>query len=395
LLNFEERLKIADQFTVIPIGASEYRLHSLSASLVLKGQAPDLLERLLPLLDGNRSVGEVLAELASFGSDAVRSSLQSLLDAGILDRAGENGTGVLSGDEALRFRSQIAFFAHFVVPPDAGPAPSPVGPAPRTGVEYQERLKRAHVAVFGLGRLGSQLTRMLAVAGIGAVTAIDAQPLDEADLAGDGWFDAEKLGSSRAEAVSGVCNKLNPALTFHAADKPSEEAALSQLLAGCDFAVLCPDHMVLAEYSAFNRAALASKTIWTSARFAGFEFHIGPTVIPGETPCYECFRLRINSNVADYGEHILLEEQWARHRPPEATLAIIPAAGLLALEVLKAVTWFAAPASYAHLYSLNLLTMQSELHPILKIPRCPTCGRPSLPRPTVHAWQQTRADPLS
>jgi bacteriocin biosynthesis cyclodehydratase domain-containing protein len=135
--------------------------------------------------------------------------------------------------------------------------------------------------------------------------------------------------------------------------------------------------------------------MWTSARFAGFEFHIGPTVIPGETPCYECFRLRINSNVPDYSEHMLLEEYRKHHRLREATLAFTPAAGLLALEVLKGVTWFAAPATYAHLYVLNLLTMQSELHPILKIPRCPTCGRPAMPRPTIHAWQQTQKDPLS
>jgi bacteriocin biosynthesis cyclodehydratase domain-containing protein len=361
---------------------------------VLKGQAPDLLERLLPLLDGDRNVTEVLADLSSFGSDAVLSTLQSLLDAGILDRDGEDGTAV-SPVEARRFRSQIAFFSHFVVPPDAGPVPSPIGSAPQKGIEYQERLKRAHVAVFGLGRLGSQLAPSLAAAGIGAITAIDQQPLQEDDLAGDAWFDMEKLGSNRAEAVGGLCIRLNPALSFRAVDKLGDKAALSRLLLECDFAVLCPDYVNPAEYDMFNHAALASRTMWTSARFAGFEFHIGPTVIPGETPCYECFRLRIISNVVNYGEHIQLEEYRKNHRPREVTLAITPATGLLALEVLKAVTWFTAPATYAHLYSLNLLTMRSELHPVLKIPRCAACGRPAMPRPTIHAWQQTQADPLS
>jgi ribosomal protein S12 methylthiotransferase accessory factor len=389
LLISDERLKLADHFTVIPLRAGEYRVCSLSSSLVLKSEAPDLLERLMPLLDGNRTVGEVVAELGLFDADAVRSTLQSLLDAGILDCAGQSGTGALPPNEARRFRSQIAFFAHFVVPPDAGPVPSPVGPAPGKGIDYQERLKRAHVAVIGLGRLGSQLVRSLAVAGIGKITAIDPQPLGEDDLGGDGWFEAEKLGRSRADVVGELCKKFYPALRFRIADGPAGEPALSQFLAGCNFAVLCPDYADPTEYDVFNRAALASKTMWTSARFAGFEFHIGPTVIPGETPCYECFRLRINSNVADYGEHILLEAHGKHRRAREAALSIMPASGLLALEVLKAVTWFAAPACYAHFYSFNLLTMQSELHPILKIPRCTACGRPSFPRPTIHAWQQT------
>src|SRR4029077_302568 len=133
-----------------------------------------------------------------------------------------------------------------------------------------------------------------------AITAIDQQPLPEGDFAADAWFNMEKLNGNRAEAVGGLCIRPNPPLSFRAVDEPADEAALSRILSECDFAVLCPDYVNPAEYDIFNRAALASRTMWTSARFAGFEFHIGPTVIPRETPCYECFRMRINSNVADY-----------------------------------------------------------------------------------------------
>lgn len=394
-MNPQERLKIADRFTVIPVSAGECHLHSLATSLVLKAEVPELLERLLPILDGVRSVREVLTELSAFGSDAVVATLQSLIDAGVLERAVEDNTSVATMKETQHFRAQIAFFSHFVVPPEAGLTMSQVGPVPKRGVEYQERLKRAHITVFGVGRIGSQVARALAAAGVGAITAVDSQLLCEDDLAGDGWFDIDKLGSRRTEAVGRVCKRLNPALTFVEVDEVGDPESLSRLLATCDFAILCPDHMNPAEYDAFNRAALVSKTRWTSARFAGFEFHIGPTVIPGETPCYECFRLRINSNVIEYAEHALHEEHRKLHRLREAMLAITPAAGLLALEAMKAITWFAVPATYAHLYSLNLLTMQSELHPILKIPRCLACGRPTMPRPTIHAWQQTPVDPLS
>jgi ribosomal protein S12 methylthiotransferase accessory factor len=325
----------------------------------------------------------------------VQITLQGLFDAGILESADETGAGILSLDEVRRLRPQIAFFSHFVVPAGIDAVPSPTGTIPRSGIEYQERLKQSNVAVFGMGRLGSQLVRSLAAAGVGTITAIDQQSPAADEFIADGWLDENEPGTDRVGVAGKLCTAVNPGLKFRTAEPPNDQQALIRLLDECDFAVLCPDHTNPAEYAAFNTTALASKTMWTSARFAGFEFHIGPTVIPRETPCFECLRLRISSNIADYGEHAQLEEYLTHHRLRDVSLALTPGAGLLALEVLKGVTWFAAPATYARLYVLNLLTMQSELHPILKIPRCPACGRPAMPRPTVHAWQQTQADPLT
>ena len=251
------------------------------------------------------------------------------------------------------------------------------------------------VTIFGMGRLGSQLARSLALAGVGAITAVDRQTVTADDLASDAWFAPEHLGVNRAEATGKLLRAVNAALIFRAAVNPGDQGTLEKLLSDCDLAVLCPDRYDPDEYDQFNRAALASKTTWTSARLAGFEFHVGPTVIPGQTSCYNCFRLRLKSNVDDYDEDVLIENFRRQGLIREQTLSITPGAGLLSLEVLKALTWFSPPVTCAHLYSLNLLTMRSALHPVLKIPRCSECGRLSMPRPTIHAWQQTQADPLS
>ena len=119
---------------------------------------------------------------------------------------------------------------------------------------------------------------------------------------------------------------------------------------------------------------------------------MGPTIVPYETACYECFNLRQKSNVPDIAEYQVVEQFQRTNRLSSDWLAFTPGAGLLALEVLKAITWFMPPAGYAHLYSLNLLTMESKRHPVLKIPRCPACGRPAQPRPTIRAWQQSTVE---
>lgn len=109
-------------------------------------------------------------------------------------------------------------------------------------------------------------------------------------------------------------------------------------------------------------------TSWTSCRLFGFDFDIGPTVIPHSTPCFHCFDLRQKSNLPDYEEHLVLEGLLKQNQLRCGALAVTPGIGLVALEVVKALTHFMEPASYAHLCSLNLLTLELKRLPVLKIP---------------------------
>ena len=394
LLSPEERLKVPDRFTLIPVGPEEFRLHSLNFSLALESTSNGLLSRLLPLLDGARTLGEILVDLDSFGRQTVCDSIESLLKAGAIERIGPAQLDPLFVEEARRLRSQVAFFSNFVAPPGAAEKDVSRAEVPKSGLEYQQRLKQARVAVFGVGRLGSQLIRSLAISGVGRITAVDPQEVGEDDLNSESWFERGQGGLNRAEAAGALCRRAHPGVEFHAQNGYERGSDMRELLAGCDVAVLCPDHFNPAEYEEFNLATLASKTTWTSARLSGFELLIGPTVIPGETPCFRCLELRLKSNVPDHSEYVAVQEYLKIGRLRAEMLAITPGVDLLALEVLKIITWFMPPATYAHLYSLSLLTLQSKLHPILKIPRCSACGRPAMPRPTIHAWQQSTADQI-
>lgn len=390
-MDSKDRLRIPDRFTLIPIGPDEYRLHSLTFSLALRGRSSELLAHLLPLLDGSRTVADLVGNLASFGQDSVHEALDYLLEVGALERADSEEGAPFTTDELQRYKPQIAFFSHFV-PPAQGPGLDSLAGLPRSGLEYQQRIRQTHVAIFGVGRVGSQLIRSLTIAGVGKITAVDSESVGAAELNSDAWFTWTQEGNNRAEAICQHGRTVNPAVKFEAAREPAGAKQLQELLAGSDFAVLCRDHFNPAEYENFNQAALSAKRTWTSARLSGFEFQIGPTVIPFQTSCYQCFDVRQKSNLQDFAEYQLVEDFLKKNRLRSEALAFTPAAGLLALEVLKAITWFIEPTTCSHMYTLNLLTMESKLHPVLKIPRCPACGRPAQPRPTIHAWQQTRRD---
>jgi bacteriocin biosynthesis cyclodehydratase domain-containing protein len=175
----------------------------------------------------------------------------------------------------------------------------------------------------------------------------------------------------------------------------TDEAVLERTLAASSFAVVCTDVHDPGLLERVNRLALAHRLPWTTARALGLEFRIGPTILPGETACHTCLTLRIASNAPSEREHRLVEDWQRTARLKPVALALTPGVDLLVLEVVKAITWFTAPACYGHLYTLDLVTMEGRRRPVLRIPRCPDCGRPAAGRPTINAWQQSapEADP--
>lgn len=376
-----DRLRIPPGFTIVPCPDGTTRLHSLTFSLVLRDDATRTLARLLPMLEAGRTVAELTAGLPDAEQLRVIAALDYLRARGAVEPV-DDATCGLTGAEMRRHRAQIAFFSHFLPPDDA---PVDAGAA-RSGADFQARLKASRVTVLGLGRLGSVLVRDLALAGVGQITVIDDENVGIEDEHGDGWLHGAEKGAVRSEAVRRLAAGLAAPVDVVPTAEP-DPTELRDHVAATDLVVLCRDYVDPGEYERLNEAAIATGTPWTSARIAGFELHVGPTVVPGETPCWTCFDLRRRSNVPDPEEHQILDAYLRSGRLRPERLAFTPGSSLLTLEVVKALTWFTAPATCGHLYTLDVVTMKSQLHPILKVPRCPSCGR-TVERPTIHVWQQ-------
>jgi bacteriocin biosynthesis cyclodehydratase domain-containing protein len=385
----------ARDFTVVPVGPRDLRLHSLTLSLAVQDDAGNVVAELMELLDGGpRSLSDLAGQLAPREEQAVGVVVGYLVGIGVLRVVTDRANGALSPDERRRLRSQIAFLEHFV-PPDPPPGVADQNGDPRSGAEFQHRLRQARVVILGLGRIGSNLLRDLVLAGVGAVVGVDAEPVGEHDVGSDAWFTAEHAGRARSEAAIELVAATSTAVEYRPAPEPTDSAALAALLGSGTFTVLCRDGYRPSEYRAVNRAALERAVPWTSARLTGLEFEIGPTVLPGHTACFECADLRQKSNLGDLAEHRIVEEFLDTGRLHPEVPAFTPGVSLLSLEVIKALSWFAAPVTCSSLYTLDLLRMQSRLHPVLKLPRCAVCGRPARARPTIHAWQQCDATPVA
>ena len=83
------------------------------------------------------------------------------------------------------------------------------------GEAAMARLSRAHVAVFGLGGVGSYAAECLARAGVGELTLIDGDTLNESNLNRQLYALRSTLGRSKAETAAARCLDINPALRVH------------------------------------------------------------------------------------------------------------------------------------------------------------------------------------
>ena len=78
------------------------------------------------------------------------------------------------------------------------------------GDEGMERLKRAHVLVFGLGGVGSYIVEALARSGIGALTLVDADVVDVTNINRQLVADISTVGMDKVEVAKNRVLAVNP-----------------------------------------------------------------------------------------------------------------------------------------------------------------------------------------
>jgi adenylyltransferase/sulfurtransferase len=104
--------------------------------------------------------------------------------------AGGADPSVFSAEELIRYSRHIAL--------------------PQVGLEGQERLKRARVAIVGAGGLGSPLGLYLAAAGIGTLGLIDFDDVDASNLQRQVLFASKDIGRPKTAAGAERLRALNP-----------------------------------------------------------------------------------------------------------------------------------------------------------------------------------------
>ena len=87
---------------------------------------------------------------------------------------------------------------------------------PEIGGSGQVALGEAHVVLIGCGGIGSPALQYLAAAGIGQLTLIDSDVVEESNLQRQTIFTPADVGKAKAEAAAAWIARFDPALTVTA-----------------------------------------------------------------------------------------------------------------------------------------------------------------------------------
>lgn len=141
---------------------------------------------------------------------------------------------------------------------------------PGFGAAGQQRVADAHVVVLGAGGLGSAVVPILVAAGVGRLTIVDDDRVDETNLHRQVLHAPVDVGRLKVESATDAAAALSPDTLVVSVPRRFDDANADELLADADLVIDGTDD-ILTRYVADAAAARARiPLVWGSAaRFGG------------------------------------------------------------------------------------------------------------------------------
>ncbi|MBO9498897.1 MAG: HesA/MoeB/ThiF family protein [Novosphingobium sp.] len=159
---------------------------------------------------------------------------------------------------------------------------------PEIGGTGQLALAKAHVALVGVGGIGSPALQYLAAAGIGKLTLIDDDRVDASNLQRQTIFAETDLGQLKAERAEEWVARFDPALQVQAVAIRVTAENASALIQGADLVLDGCDNF--ATRLAVSDACVAAGVPLVSAAVGRFQGQVAAFAghLDGQS-CYRCF----------------------------------------------------------------------------------------------------------
>lgn len=157
-------------------------------------------------------------------------------------------------------------------------------------IDAQINLKNSHVLIIGMGGLGCPLAETLTRAGVGHLTIIDDDNIDESNLQRQSLFNPDNVGQSKVLIAQKKLNKINEFVTIQAfyqrfdKDFFSENHILKNSLSNFNLICDCTDNFKTRDHinqftTKQNLPLLSASAIAQKGQLALFEPNTG---------CYHC-----------------------------------------------------------------------------------------------------------
>jgi adenylyltransferase/sulfurtransferase len=155
------------------------------------------------------------------------------------------------------------------------------------GPEGQKRLERAHAAVVGVGATGAAAASLLARAGVGTLTLIDRDVVEESNLQRQVLFDEADARASlaKAEAARRKIAAFNSEIAVRALVADLTPGNIHDLLREAEIVLDATDNFETRYL--LNDYAVEQAKPWIYAAAVG-AYAVTMNIVPGDTACLAC-----------------------------------------------------------------------------------------------------------
>jgi bacteriocin biosynthesis cyclodehydratase domain-containing protein len=225
----------------------------------------------------------------------------------------------------------------------------------------QKPLSETRIGIVGHGVLGEAVAALLGDMPCGPITIIESS-----SVANNGHV--QRMSNPR---------RLVPGTVTPVA-RPADDLEWIEILKSYDWVIAAQDCFEPEELAVLNKAALQVRVPWSLVCFDGYEGWVGPTFVPGQTACFNCFHRRLFAGAAE-PKHVFTEPGVKVYRLP-SPWSVVPEGGawisfiasMFALEVIAAMNGRSFTVNNFLVVHRLSLTFQRES--VLRLPRCQACS---------------------
>lgn len=231
---------------------------------------------------------------------------------------------------------------------------------PHFGIEGQQKLHDAHVVIIGVGGLGSPAAMYLAAAGVGTLSLVDFDTVDQSNLQRQIIHTTNSIGHSKVSSAKTTLAAINPETTIHGVEHKLSLTELKALISEVDCVIDATDNF--GTRFDINRACVTQQIPLVSAAAIQYEGQISVFDLRHhDSACYACLyseQGEENTNCSDNG-------------------ILAPVVGILgsmqALEAIKLISTLGDTLKN-RLVLFDALTLQWRTMKLKKDPNCPVCS---------------------
>jgi molybdopterin/thiamine biosynthesis adenylyltransferase len=312
----------------------------------------------LSFLKGELSVVEI-AEKCSIHLSGLKHLINVLQGAGVLEL---NPISVPKKYE--RYARQMNFFADFET-------------ENVSRLNMQDSLAKASVGVIGLGGIGSWVINGLALAGIRNLTLIDPDVVEISNLSRQCLYGVKDVGYKKTRAIKRHLKLLDPKIKCECIEEKVDSIKKCRgLINGLDLVINCADYPDVDVMNRIVSSACFPRKI-PHILCGGYDGHlsfIGPTIIPGETPCWFCYERKIDlDKKKSMLKHLPITDSHVQGGSIASISAIT--ANIHVIEAVRILTHWSQPKMIGCIGEFDFLNLNITYSSFKKQRHCKQCGK--------------------